>query len=196
MEFWCSVRRYITPRPPPTAAPRTTARRARCDSTYLVISILLIYLYQRSTRHSERFATVTGKGYRPKLMDLGVWRYVALSFFVLYFCLAVLFPILIMFWASLIPFYQAPSFAALSVASFVSYTDLLNDPEVAKAVHNTAWLMLESAAVTTVLATAIAWAVLRSKFPGRRMLDVLTFPAPRSAQRCLGAGSDLRLPDL
>jgi iron(III) transport system permease protein len=69
------------------------------SSTYLVISILLIYLYQKSTRHSERFATVTGKGYRPRLMDLGMWKYVALFFFVLYFCLAVLFPILIMFHA-------------------------------------------------------------------------------------------------
>ena len=145
------------------------------SSTYLVISILLIYLYQRSTRRSERFATVTGKGYRPRLMDLGMWKYVALFFFVLYFCLAVLFPILIMFWASLIPFYQAPSFEALSVVSFSSYRDLLGDAEVAKAVRNTAWLMLESAGVTTLLATTIAWVVLRAKFPGRRLLDVLTF---------------------
>ena len=145
------------------------------SSTYLVISILLIYLYQRSTRRSERFATVTGKGYRPRLMDLGMWKYVALFFFVLYFCLAVLFPILIMFWASLIPFYQAPSFEALSVVSFSSYRDLLSDAEVAKAVRNTAWLMLESAGVTTLLATTIAWVVLRAKFPGRRLLDVLTF---------------------
>jgi iron(III) transport system permease protein len=140
-----------------------------------VISILLIYLYQRSTRRSERFATVTGKGYRPRLMDLGMWKYVALFFIGLYFCLAVLFPILIMFWASLIPFYQAPSFEALPVVSFSSYRDLLGDAEVAKAVRNTAWLMLESAGVTTLLATTIAWVVLRSKFPGRRMLDVLTF---------------------
>ena len=145
------------------------------SSTYLVISILLIYLYQRSTRRSERFATVTGKGYRPRLMDLGMWKYVALFFFALYFCLAVLFPILIMFWASLIPFYQAPSFEALSVVSFSSYRDLLGDAEVAKAVRNTAWLMLESAGVTTLLATTIAWVVLRAKFPGRRLLDVLTF---------------------
>jgi len=145
------------------------------SSTYLVISILLIYLYQRSTRRSERFATVTGKGYRPRLMDLGMWKYVALYFFVLYFCLAVLFPILIMFWASLIPYYQAPSSEALSVVSFSSYRDLLSDAEVAKAVRNTAWLMLESAAATTLLAGAVAWVVMRAKFPGRRMLDVLTF---------------------
>jgi iron(III) transport system permease protein len=145
------------------------------SSTYLVISIVLIYLYQRSIRHGERFATVTGKGYRPRVNDLGVWKYAALCFFLFYFCLAVLFPILIMFWASLIPFYQAPSQEALSVVSFASYRDLLNDPEVAKAVGNTAWLMFGSATLTTLLAAAVAWVVLRSKFPGRRVLDVLTF---------------------
>jgi len=145
------------------------------SSTYLVISVLLIYLYQRSTRHSEKFATVTGKGYRPRLNDLGIWKYAALCFFLFYFCLAVLFPILIMFWASLIPFYQAPSQEALSVVSFSSYGDLWNDSEVAKAVKNTFWLMFGSASATTVLAAAVAWVVLRSKFPGRRLLDILTF---------------------
>jgi iron(III) transport system permease protein len=145
------------------------------SSTYLVISVLLIYLHQRSTRHSERFATVTGKGYRPRLNDLGIWKYAALCFFLFYFCLAVLFPILIMFWASLIPFYQAPSQEALSVVSFASYSDLLNDPEVAKAVANTFWLMFGSATITTLLGAVVAWVVLQSKFPGRRVLDVLTF---------------------
>jgi len=145
------------------------------SSTYLLISILLIYLYQRSTRSSERFATVTGKGYRPRLMDLGLWKYAALGFFVFYFCLAVLFPIVIMFWASLIPFYQAPSLEAMSAVSFASYRDLLTDSEVGKAVRNTVWLMVETAGVTTLLATAIGWVVLRSKFPGRRILDILTF---------------------
>jgi ABC-type spermidine/putrescine transport system permease subunit II len=129
-------------------------------------------------------------------MDLGMWKYVALFFIGLYFCLAVLFPIFIMFWASLIPFYQAPSFEALPVVSFSSYRDLLGDAEVAKAVRNTAWLMLESAGVTTLLATTIAWVVLRSKFPGRRMLDVLTFSPPRCPERRSSLGPGLRVPDL
>lgn len=145
------------------------------SSTYLLISILLIYLYQRSTRHSERFATVTGKGYRPRLIDLGWLKYLALAILVGYFCLAVLLPIVIMFWASLIPFYQAPSSAALSVVSLSSYRDLWNDPEVGKAVYNTLWLMLGAALITTLLAASAAWFVLRSQFAGRRLLDILTF---------------------
>jgi iron(III) transport system permease protein len=153
----------------------TYGEASALSTTYLLISIVLISLYQRSTRNSERFATVTGKGYRPRLIDLGAWRYPALFFFMLYFCLAVFFPILIMFWASLIPYYQPPSAEALSVASFDSYKDLLGDPEVRKAVWNTSILMLESAALATLLATIIAWVVLRFHFIGRRFLDVLTF---------------------
>jgi iron(III) transport system permease protein len=145
------------------------------SSTYLVISIFLIYLYQRSTHHSERFATVTGKGYRPRLIDLGMWKYLGLLFFVVYFCLAVLLPILIMLWASLVPFYQAPSVEALAVASLTSYRDLVNDPEVVKAVSNTLKLMVGAAGITTLLAAAAAWVVLRTNFPGRRLLDILTF---------------------
>ena len=37
---------------------------------YLVISLLL-YLYHRATRRSERYVTVTGKAFRPRRMQLG-----------------------------------------------------------------------------------------------------------------------------
>jgi iron(III) transport system permease protein len=145
------------------------------STTYLLISILLIYGYQRATRHSDRFATITGKGYRPKLVDLGLWKYVSLFFFFLYFCLAVLFPIFIMFWASLIPYYQPPSVEVLSVTSLGSYRDLWADGEVRKAIRNTALLMVQSAAVTTLFAAVIAWSIVRFEFFGRRLLDILTF---------------------
>ncbi|MGH7846640.1 MAG: ABC transporter permease [Candidatus Binatia bacterium] len=145
------------------------------STTYFIISFALIYLYQKVTRHSERYATITGKGYRPKLIDLGLWKYVALGFFIIYFCLAVLFPILIMFWASLIPFYQAPSREALAVASFASYAELLRDVDVTKALKNTLILMVQSAVVTTMIATTIAWVIIRFRFFGRRALDILTF---------------------
>lgn len=153
----------------------TYGEASALSTLYLVISVLLIYLYQRATRHSERYATVSGKGYRPKLVDLGLWRYVALFFFVLYFCLAVLLPILIMFWASLLPYYQAPSMEALSAASMSSYYDLLEDSEVRKAVTNTTILMLESAVATTLIAATTAWIVVRSKLAGRGLLDILSF---------------------
>ena len=36
---------------------------------------LPLYLYYRATKESAKFATVTGKGFRPSRIDLGKWRY-------------------------------------------------------------------------------------------------------------------------
>lgn len=43
----------------------------------LVITMLFVYLYRRLTVRSERYVTVTGRGYRPHLIDLGPGRYLA-----------------------------------------------------------------------------------------------------------------------
>ena len=43
----------------------------------LVLVLVLLYVYGRLSRHAERFATITGKGFRPRPFDLGRLRYVA-----------------------------------------------------------------------------------------------------------------------
>src|SRR5574341_1737612 len=43
--------------------------------TLLAISTVGVLIYQRVTRREERYATVTGKGYRPRVIDLGPWKY-------------------------------------------------------------------------------------------------------------------------
>src|SRR5574340_1219337 len=60
--------------------------------TFLVISTFLLWLYQRSTKHAERYTTVTGKGYRARVIDLGKLRYVPFALFCLYFCIVVVLP--------------------------------------------------------------------------------------------------------
>ena len=44
--------------------------------TLLLISTTGVLIYGRITRREERYATVTGKGYRPRVIDLGGWKYV------------------------------------------------------------------------------------------------------------------------
>src|SRR3970282_2006158 len=42
--------------------------------TLLVISTAGVLIYGKITRREERYATVTGKGYRPRVIDLRVWK--------------------------------------------------------------------------------------------------------------------------
>src|SRR5260370_23038545 len=41
----------------------------------LLLVLGLLYVYARLSRHAERFATITGKGFRPRPFDLGRLRY-------------------------------------------------------------------------------------------------------------------------
>src|SRR5207249_1266925 len=43
--------------------------------TLLLLSTVGVLIYQRTTRQGTRFATITGRGYRPRVVDLGRWRY-------------------------------------------------------------------------------------------------------------------------
>src|SRR6188474_129669 len=43
--------------------------------TLLLLTSLGIYVQSRLSRQGSRFATITGKGFRPRTIDLGRWRY-------------------------------------------------------------------------------------------------------------------------
>jgi iron(III) transport system permease protein len=148
-------------------------------STYavllLVISAVLIYLYGKVVGQGERFATITGKAYRPKLIDLGVWKYAALALFVAYFMITVVLPFLILLWASLLPFYEVPSAGALRKLSWDNYFIIWDFPKVGLAFRNTLIMVLLAPTVTMVLCAVISWFIVKSRAKGRRFLDVLTF---------------------
>jgi len=87
--------------------------------SYFLVAIFLSYLYQRAVLlQTERFSTVTGKGYRPRVIDLGSWRYPALALFFIYFFATVLLPLGVLIWTSLLPSYRPPSTEALSLVSW------------------------------------------------------------------------------
>jgi iron(III) transport system permease protein len=142
---------------------------------FVIVSALLIYLYSRATKHAERFTTVTGKAYRPRIIDLGRWRYAALAFTALFFSFSVVFPLLVLIWGSLLPYLQAPSIAALSEASFDGYLRIGQIPNFALALKNTAYVTVAVATVTMLLSSLAAWFVVRARLRGGRLMDLLTF---------------------
>ena len=74
----------------------------------LVAALLLMWIYQRLTSHQERFATITGKGYRPRQVDLGHGRRGGIFLPWVYIFVAVVLPFAMLLWTSIQPFY-APS---------------------------------------------------------------------------------------
>ena len=141
--------------------------------TLLVLTSFGIYAQARLAREGTRFSTVTGKGFRPRTIDLGKWRFVTAAIFILYLIVIVLMPFLVLVWSSLQKFYSVPSWAALSRVSLDSYRAVLDYPQFANTVWNSIVLAVGSATTVMLVSAVIAWIVLRTKVPGRWMLDNL-----------------------
>ncbi len=141
----------------------------------LIISAIGVWMYSRGTRHSERYQTVTGKAFRPRQFDLGRWRWAAFAFLCTYFVLVVLLPFLVIFWASLLPFFAPPSLESLKLVSLDNYTYALQFAPFRRALTNSVILALGSGTTVMLLTSLIAWVVYKSRLPGAWALDFLAF---------------------
>jgi iron(III) transport system permease protein len=143
----------------------------------VLIAFVLIQLYHRTTRNAKRFVTITARGYRPRRIPLGAWRWPLFGLALIFVFVAVALPLFILTWRSLIRFYQYPSFAAFHLVNLNSYRSLLNDPDIPQVLGNTLYLALGAAAATTAIAAATAWQVVRGVATPkwRRRLNTLAF---------------------
>jgi iron(III) transport system permease protein len=139
--------------------------------TLLLITSFGIYMQSRLSYQSSRFSTVTGKGFRPRTIDLGRWRYFTAGLFIVYFVVIVLLPFLVLVWSSLQKFYSVPSWAALSRVSLDSYRTILDYPQFWSTVRNSLFLAFTTATVIMLLGAIISWVVVRTKIRGRWLLD-------------------------
>ena len=141
--------------------------------TLLLITTVGIYFQSRLSNKGSKYSTVTGKGFRPRAMDLGKWRYLTASIFIVYFALIVVLPFLILVWSSLQKFYSVPSMAALQNLTFDAYRFMFNYPTLLTSVWNSLLLALGSATIIMLVTSVICWIVVKTKLPGRWLLDNL-----------------------
>jgi iron(III) transport system permease protein len=141
--------------------------------TLLLITTIGVYFQSKLSSKGSKYSTVTGKGFRPRAMDLGKWRYVTATVFILYFGMIVVLPFLVLVWSSLQKFYSVPSMAALQNLSFDAYSFVINYPTLVNAVWNSLLLALGSATVIMLVTSVICWIVVKTKLPGRWILDNL-----------------------
>ena len=141
----------------------------------LLLSAVGVWLYTRATKEGKKFQTVTGKAFRPRQFDLGAWRWAGFGFLTCYFLFVVLLPFLVLFWASFLPFFAAPSLDALNKLSLDNYRYLGGFRPFWDAMQNSIILSTLTATVAMVLTSLVAWIVYKSRLPGSWILDFLAF---------------------
>lgn len=141
----------------------------------LLLSAIGVWLYTRATKEGKKFQTVTGKAFRPRQFDLGPWRWVGFGFLTTYFLIVVLLPFLVLFWASFLPFFAAPSWDAVQKLSLDNYRYLNGFRPFWDAMKNSIILSTLTATVAMMLTSLVAWIVYKSRLPGSWVLDFLAF---------------------
>ena len=140
----------------------------------IAFALVLSWGYLRAQRHAPRYAVVTGKAYRPRILPLRRHKPAAVSLVIGYFLIAQGLPLLTLLWASGLPYLQTPSRAAFARLSLRHFNDLPQDLLVRSAI-NTVMLMILVPTITLMVSFAISWVVLRSKIRGRGLVDFLAF---------------------
>lgn len=141
----------------------------------VVISIIGVWAVNKLSGRGKDYATVTGKGFRPRPLDLGKWRIPVGMGVVFYFAVTTLLPVLVMVYNSLVPYYQGFSFASFADFSFSNYAALFDNRIFTRSVVNSVILSCGAATLVMVLTALASWMVVRTRTPGRQVVDQLTF---------------------
>ncbi len=140
----------------------------------VVLALLMSLWYRHIQRQAPRYAVVTGKAYRPRIIPLGRLKAPALCFVAAYFVVAQVLPLLMLGWASALPYLQLPSAAALAQTSLNNFRSIPIDL-LTRSVGNTVILMLVVPTITVAISVAVSFVVLRSKIRGRAIFDFFAF---------------------
>jgi len=151
-------------------------------SICLVVILMLLILWQsRLSGHAQRYQTITGKGFRPRVIDLGVWRFAASAVLLGLFLFVTVIPVVMLIFTSFQPFYEGVTIGSFSKLSFDNYRLLVGPGSFRDSIVNTLILGAATASLVVPFTALCAWLVVR-RAPGAAWIDQiasvpLVFPA-------------------
>lgn len=144
------------------------------SSILIALSVLALVFYVRATRFSERYATITGKGYRVKVIDIGKWKYVAFLAVFAYFLVGIAIPFVVLIVVSLIPYYDYETFMMFPANIDLSnYHRVLNHPSFVSGLYNSLFLSVTIALVTVLAGIVMAFTIYRTKVYGSKVFEFI-----------------------
>jgi iron(III) transport system permease protein len=156
--------------------------------TLLALTAIGVWFQSRLSKRGRSFQTVTGKGFRPHPVRLGVWRVPATAFIILYFLVSVVLPVLVLVYASTQQFYSPPSHYTLTHMTFDNYVQEWHEPVLRHAVLNSIYLGVGAATAVMLLTAVASWVVVRTRLRGRSVIDNLAFMPLTIPGLVLGVG--------
>jgi iron(III) transport system permease protein len=134
-------------------------------SAYSVVLTVLVaglmYLYSRLSLNASRFATVTGKGFRPRPLPLGRLRWLGGALIWANCIVVLVLPILTLLWIALTPFVRPVRVAAFKSLTLDNFRVVLGSQGYFELIVNTLITAAVAASVTMALMVVCGWLVAR-----------------------------------
>lgn len=140
------------------------------------ITAVLVWIQQRYIAPRE-FTTVTGKGFRPNVIDLGRWKWPAFAANVIFLVVAVVLPILALLIVSVHPVWQGEIIPSdLTLRNYERVLFFWRPDHIQAATNgivNSLILAFAGATIAMVLSVPVSYMIHRTKGVGARALDFL-----------------------
>jgi iron(III) transport system permease protein len=141
----------------------------------LAASVTLIYLYRYMTSESEKYVTISSRGYRPSLIDLKNAKYPLFGIVGILSFILIVLPVLVLFYTSLVPYSMVPSSKAFSMMSWKNWVEVLKDPISLLSLKNSVFLGIVGATLGVILSIFVSYVIVKVRTRAAGFLESLSF---------------------
>jgi iron(III) transport system permease protein len=148
-----------------------------------VVMFLMMFVYRTVTARRS-FVTISGKAFRPRVMELGLMRWLLFALCAFYVFLAAVLPLAILAYVSVQKL--AVAFPAAQNFTLDNFRQALSLNAVTQAMTNSLTLGFLTGTLGVALTGLIAWIIQRSRLPGRGVLEYIVM-LPQAVPRLVFA---------
>ncbi len=152
--------------------PPLYGRATALSSIFLLIIFAMIWL-QRVLIGKRHYATVTGRGFRAGVTDIGRWRWVTFGSSMLFVGVMIILPLCMLLMGTFMRL--SGIFDIPDPWTFKHWTAAFDDPVFIRSLRNTLFMGFGAAATGAVIYSLIAYMIVRGRFLGRGLLDFFSW---------------------
>lgn len=142
----------------------------------MFVTAILVWAQQR-VLSGRSFATVAGKAFRPRSLNLGPWRWFTFGLALAYLFVVVVLPTIALVIAAFRRFLFFKDFDAvfdMKAYSWVHFNSIFDNPLTMTSIWNTMKVGVITAVIGGLLAFAIGYTINRTHVAGRKSIDLLS----------------------
>jgi len=152
--------------------PQKYGAAAAVSMFLLIITSIFIY-FQRRALGGKQYTTVTGKGFKPRLIRLGKWRYVTFGFNIMYLIVSIVLPYGMLIVVSFLTYWAGE--VNHDILTLDNYRAVLfEDMATIRSIKNSLFVSIVGSFLCLVMTVLIAYMVNRTRTIGRAFFDYIT----------------------